>query len=84
MILRKALLERFIKGSNYCHHVRHACPQQFAVVEGFLNIQSLLWPKVKPGQGYLLDYVFTRKISEAGYGMHVLEKVAGRNQIVNS
>jgi len=69
MILRKALLQRFIKSSNYSHDVRHACPQQFAMVEGFLNVQSLLWLKVKSGQGYLLVNIFTRNVSEVGCGL---------------
>lgn len=48
------------------------------MAEGFLNIQALLWLKVKPGQGYLLGYIFTRTISGFWCGMCALEKLAGR------
>jgi len=64
--------------------MRHARPQQFAMVEGFLNIQSLLWLKVKPRQGYLQGCIFTRMISEVGCGTSVLEELAGKTQIGNS
>lgn len=56
----------------------------FARVEGFLNIQALLWLKVKPGQGYLLGYTSTRTISDVWCGMCALEKIAGKPQAVNS
>lgn len=84
MIAGKAPLWGFIKSSNYSHHARPARPQQFAMVEGFLNIQALLWLKVKPGQGYLLGYICTRTISEVWCGMCALEETAGRPQEVNS
>lgn len=78
MIAGKALLWGFIKSSNYSHHARHARPQQFAMVEGFLNIQSLLWLKVKAVQGYLLGCICTRTISEVWCGMCALEETAGK------
>lgn len=52
------------------------------MVKGFLSIQALL--KVKPGQGYLLGYIFARTISEVWCGMCVLETIAGKTQVVNS
>lgn len=74
MTSRKTLLERFIKGINYSRDIRHACPQQFAVVGGFLNTQPLLRLKVKRSQGHLLHYIFTRNISEVECRQHVLER----------
>lgn len=84
MSLRKALLEGFVKCSNYSHHVRRACPQQFAMADGFPNMQSLLGLTFKPGQGYLLGYIFTRTISEVEYGIYVLEKIPRKTRKVNS
>lgn len=83
MTSRKTLLERFIKGIKYSRDIRHACPQQFAVVGGFLNTQSLLRLKVKGSQGHLLHSIFTRNISEVECRQHVLEKTVGKTQIVN-
>lgn len=47
------------------------------MVERFLNTQALLWLKVKPGQGYLLGYIFTKTVSEVWSGMCALAKPAG-------